>query len=82
MNNHWFTNFPLTQDGPVTFRYRIQPTGLMMQPGQTVLAWSRPTLLEVAANANAVFFQTVDFRGRFHQQLISPSLIHGKNPGR
>ena len=23
MNNHWFTNFPLTQDGPVTFRYRI-----------------------------------------------------------
>lgn len=25
MNNHWHTNFPLTQDGPVTFRYRIQP---------------------------------------------------------
>ncbi len=25
MNNHWETNFPLTQDGPVTFRYRIQP---------------------------------------------------------
>lgn len=23
MNNHWFTNTPLTQDGPVTFRYRI-----------------------------------------------------------
>jgi len=23
MNNHWITNFPLTQDGPVTFRYRI-----------------------------------------------------------
>ena len=22
-NNHWHTNFPLTQDGPVTFRYRI-----------------------------------------------------------
>jgi len=27
MNNHWITNFPLTQDGPVTFRYRIQPHG-------------------------------------------------------
>jgi hypothetical protein len=27
MNNHWFTNFPLTQDGPVTFRYRILPHG-------------------------------------------------------
>jgi alpha-mannosidase len=23
MNNHWFTNTPLTQDGPVAFRYRI-----------------------------------------------------------
>lgn len=25
MNNHWHTNFPVTQDGPVTFRYRILP---------------------------------------------------------
>jgi alpha-mannosidase len=25
MNNHWHTNFPLTQDGPVTFRYRLLP---------------------------------------------------------
>jgi alpha-mannosidase len=23
MNNHWFTNTPLTQDGPVEFRYRL-----------------------------------------------------------
>jgi hypothetical protein len=27
MNNHWYTNFPLTQDGPVAFRYRILPHG-------------------------------------------------------
>jgi len=27
MNNHWFTNFPLTQDGPVVFRYRVLPHG-------------------------------------------------------
>lgn len=27
MNNHWFTNTPLTQDGPVTFRYRVMPHG-------------------------------------------------------
>ena len=27
MNNHWHTNFPLTQDGPVTFRYRLLPHG-------------------------------------------------------
>lgn len=25
MNNHWHTNFPLTQDGPARFRYRIYP---------------------------------------------------------
>jgi alpha-mannosidase len=25
MNNHWYTNFPLSQGGPVTFRYRILP---------------------------------------------------------
>lgn len=25
MNNHWHTNFPLTQEGPVTFRYRLLP---------------------------------------------------------
>lgn len=25
MNNHWSTNTPLTQDGPVTFRYRLIP---------------------------------------------------------
>lgn len=25
MNNHWHTNFPLTQDGQVTFRYRMLP---------------------------------------------------------
>ncbi len=27
MNNHWFTNTPLTQDGPVSFRYAILPHG-------------------------------------------------------
>lgn len=25
MNNHWHTNFPLSQDGPVDFRYRLMP---------------------------------------------------------
>lgn len=25
MNNHWHTNFPLTQEGPVKFRYRLLP---------------------------------------------------------
>ena len=25
MNNHWFTNTPLTQEGKVTFRYQVKP---------------------------------------------------------
>ncbi len=25
MNNHWHTNFPLTQEGPIRFRYRLFP---------------------------------------------------------
>nr|AUN37913.1 alpha-mannosidase [uncultured bacterium] len=28
MNNHWHTNFPLTQEGPVSFRYRLMPHGV------------------------------------------------------
>jgi alpha-mannosidase len=28
MNNHWYTNTPLTQEGPVTFRYRVLPHGV------------------------------------------------------
>ena len=28
MNNHWHTNFPLTQDGITGFRYRIRPHGV------------------------------------------------------
>jgi len=27
MNNHWYTNTPQTQEGPVTFRYMIKPHG-------------------------------------------------------
>ncbi|MEI7525296.1 MAG: glycoside hydrolase family 38 C-terminal domain-containing protein [Mariniphaga sp.] len=55
MNNHWFTNFPLTQDGPVTFRYRILPHG-----GYDVAAANRfgleqaQPLIAFAAKNNAV----------------------------
>ena len=28
MNNHWYTNTPQTQEGPVTFRYLIKPHGV------------------------------------------------------
>ena len=32
MNNHWYTNTPLTQEGPVTFRYRVLPHAAYSAP--------------------------------------------------
>jgi alpha-mannosidase len=61
MNNHWITNFPLTQDGPVTFRYRILPHGAydvaaanhfgmeQAQPLAHVMANSNPALKPLVA---------------------------------
>jgi hypothetical protein len=52
MNNHWFTNTPLTQDGPVEFRYRL----LLHGPYDAAAAYrfgleqSQP-LVALAANA-------------------------------
>jgi hypothetical protein len=55
MNNHWFTNFPLTQDGPVTFRYRILPHGKynVAMANRFGMEQAQP-LVHVAANANAI----------------------------
>ena len=55
MNNHWFTNFPLTQDGPVTFRYRILPHGAYdaAAANRFGLEQAQP-LVALAANANAI----------------------------
>lgn len=52
MNNHWHTNFPLTQDGPVTFRYRILPHGEYnpVISNRFGLEQSQP-LIHVAANS-------------------------------
>jgi len=53
MNNHWETNFPLTQDGPVTFRYRILPHGAfnVVTANRFGMEQSQP-LTHVAANKN------------------------------
>ena len=53
MNNHWHTNFPLTQDGPVTFRYRILPHGAYdaAAANRFGLEQAQP-LAHVAANDN------------------------------
>jgi alpha-mannosidase len=52
MNNHWFTNTPLTQDGPVEFRYRL----LLHGPYDAVTAYrfgveQNQPLLPLATNA-------------------------------
>jgi hypothetical protein len=53
MNNHWHTNFPLTQDGPVSFRYRILPHGPYdaAAANRFGLEQAQP-LAHVAANVN------------------------------
>jgi alpha-mannosidase len=55
MNNHWFTNFPLTQDGPVTFRYRILPHGPYdaATANRFGIEQAQP-LVPVAANTNTI----------------------------
>jgi alpha-mannosidase len=53
MNNHWHTNFPLTQDGPVLFRYRILLHGAYdgAAANRFGLEQAQP-LAHVAANLN------------------------------
>jgi len=55
MNNHWFTNFPLTQDGPVTFRYRILPHGTYNAASANRFGMEQAQpLVALAANCNAI----------------------------
>lgn len=51
MNNHWHTNFPLSQDGVTGFRYRIRPHGVFSASvaNRFGMEQSQP-LVHVAAN--------------------------------
>lgn len=54
MNNHWHTNFPLTQDGPVSFRYRMYPHSHGFNPAEANrfgLEQAQP-LLHILADRN------------------------------
>ncbi len=64
MNNHWFTNFPLTQDGPVTFRYRILTHGAYnaAEANRFGLEQSQP-LIALAANNNAISQPLISLEG-------------------
>ena len=55
MNNHWFTNTPLMQDGPVAFRYRVAPHGPYDAPAADRFArgQSQP-LIALAADKNPI----------------------------
>jgi alpha-mannosidase len=71
MNNHWHTNFPLTQDGPVQFRYRLFPhTGYdvvkanrfgleQSQPLVYVMADKDPHVLPLIAIDNPKVYSTI-----------------------
>ncbi len=75
MNNHWYTNFPLTQDGPVTFRYRILPHGAYdaAKANRFGLEQSQP-LVHVAANANPVINAPVTLDNeRVTATILKPS---------
>ena len=64
MNNHWFTNFPLTQDGPVNFRYRILPHGTYdaAAANRFGLEQAQP-LIPLASNSNAISKSLVALEG-------------------
>jgi len=64
MNNHWFTNFPLTQDGPVTFRYRILLHGAYDAAiaNRFGLEQAQP-LVPLAANTNAISKSLIALEG-------------------
>lgn len=64
MNNHWFTNFPLTQNGPVTFRYRILPHGSYDAAiaNRFGIEQAQP-LIAMAANNNAISKPLIEIDG-------------------
>ncbi|MFA5814298.1 MAG: glycoside hydrolase family 38 C-terminal domain-containing protein [Bacteroidales bacterium] len=80
MNNHWFTNFPLTQDGPVTFRYRILPHGPYnaATANRFGLEQAQP-LVHVAANSNAISKPMVGLEG---SPAITVSVLKSTEEGK
>ena len=80
MNNHWFTNFPLTQDGPVTFRYRILPHGAYdaATANRFGLEQAQP-LVAVAANANTISKPLIAIEG---SPTISVSVLKSTAEGK
>jgi alpha-mannosidase len=79
MNNHWFTNFPLTQDGPVTFRYRILPHGAYdaAAANRFGLEQSQP-LVSFAAKNNAISKPLFTIEG---SKAVTASILKSTSAG-
>ena len=79
MNNHWFTNTPLTQDGPVSFRYRLHPHGVfdLADAYRFALEEAQP-LIAMAASANPAPSPVVAVTGRRVAVTILKSTADGK----
>ena len=77
MNNHWFTNFPLTQNGPVTFRYRIMPHNIynVATSNRFGLEQSQP-LIALAASKNAISKPIISIEG---SPSITASILKSTN---
>ncbi|HTO94394.1 MAG TPA: glycosyl hydrolase, partial [Bacteroidota bacterium] len=80
MNNHWFTNTPLTQDGPVEFRYRLHPHGPfdLQESYRFGLEQAQP-LIAMAASANPVRVPLITVGGNRVAVTILKSAADGKS---
>jgi len=80
MNNHWFTNFPLTQDGPVTFRYRILLHGAYdaAVANRFGLEQAQP-LVPLAANTNAISKPLIALEG---SPAVTVSILKSTTEGK
>ncbi len=56
MNNHWHTNFPQTQEGKVTFAYRMMPHGALdvASVNRFGMAQAQPLVHVLAKNASEI----------------------------
>lgn len=79
MNNHWFTNTPLTQDGPVEFRYRITLHGGYdgSRADQFGTAQTQP-LIAFAADKNPVSVPIIAMAGDEAAVTMLKSTADGK----
>ena len=79
MNNHWFTNTPLTQDGPVAFRYRLCVHGPFDLPESYRFGVEQAQpLIAMAASANPIVSPVIAVGGKRVAATILKSTADGR----